>query len=197
MSNAERGLDNVPLRSNTGIPAGRLATWFLIFGELVIFGGLLVSYMLTRLAHPDWNTPDNTGALETGIGAFNTVLLLTSDLFVVMAHGAAQKKDGAGAFKFIMLTVALGLLFLCIKAYEYAEHIHHGQTIGKNLYWSYYYLITGLHGTHIVVGALALFIVGLDAKKGIHFQRVEVAGLYWHLVDMVWLLVFPLLYLAK
>jgi len=195
LSQEMRGLDNVPLRSNTGIPSGRLAVWLLLSGEIVIFGGLVTAYMLQRLSNLDW--AESAHHTNTYIGAFNAVVLLTSDLFVVMAHAAAQKKDKDNAVKFINLTILLGLLFLAVKTFEYSSEISHGLTPVAGVFWTYYYLITGIHASHIVAGVLALFFVSLNVKKGQHFQRVEYAGIYWHFVDMVWLIVFPLLYIAK
>jgi len=169
--------------------------WLLLSGEIVIFGGLLVSYMMTRVAHPEW--AEQTHHTNTLIGGVNAIILLTSDLFVVMAHAAAQKKDKDNAVKYIYLTIALGLLFLCIKAFEWTTDISEGFTLTSHLFWTYYYLTTGIHGAHIVVGIIALFAVSLGVKKGMNYQRVEIAGIYWHFVDMVWLIVFPLYYIAK
>ncbi|MDH4121977.1 MAG: cytochrome c oxidase subunit 3 [Deltaproteobacteria bacterium] len=195
LTNDMRTATGVITRSNTGIPSSRLAMWFLLGGEVLIFGGLLVSYMMGRLAHPEW--AEEAHHTATTIGFINAIILLTSDLFVVMAHADAQRKDGASAAKNIMITVALGLAFLVIKGFEYSHEISAGLTIHKSVFWAYYYLITGIHGSHIVVGIIALTLVARTAKRGEQLQRVETAGIYWHFVDMVWLIVFPLLYIAK
>ncbi len=182
-------------RSAAGIPTGRLAMWWLLASEIVIFGGLLVSYILLRLRHESWS--DYASHTNTAAGATNTFVLLTSSLFAVLAHQAAENKDGRKAFKFLWLTICGGLVFMMIKAYEYTTEIHEGFTITANVFWSFYYTATGLHGLHVIAGMTAMAIVSFQALKGENLQRVEYVGIYWHFVDVVWIFLFPLLYIAK
>lgn len=182
-------------RSATGILTGKLAVWWLIASEIVIFGGVLGSYIMHRIGHPEWAAQaDHT---NTWAGAFNTFVLLTSSLAAVLAHQAAEQKDGKKAAKFLYFTILGGLVFLIVKSIEWTNEITHGFTITSHTFWSFYYTAAGIHGLHVIVGMLAMFIIAGDAKKGVDLQRVEAVGLYWHFVDIVWIFLFPLLYIAK
>jgi heme/copper-type cytochrome/quinol oxidase subunit 3 len=182
-------------RSATGINTAKLATWWVIGSEIVIFGGLLVCYLLLRLHHDEWAV--EASFTNTAAGAINTFVLLTSSFFVVLAHKAAEEKDGAKAAKFLFYTILGGLTFMVVKAYEYTHEIQQGFVITKNVFWSFYYTATGLHGFHVVAGMVIMALVARDAKKGLNLHRVECIGLYWHFVDLVWIFLFPLLYIAK
>lgn len=182
-------------RSVTGIPTGRLAVWWLIASEIVIFGGVLGSYLMHRLGHPEWG--DQASHTNTWAGAFNTFVLLTSSLSAVLAHQAAEHKDGKKAAKFLYLTVLGGLVFLIVKSIEWTTEIKAGFTITSATFWSFYYTAAGIHGVHVIVGMIIMLFVAADAAKGRDLQRVENVGLYWHFVDIVWIFLFPLLYIAK
>lgn len=182
-------------RSATGIPTGRLAVWWVIASEIVIFGGVLGSYVLHRLGHPEW--AHQSIHTNTWAGALNTFVLLTSSLFAVLAHQAAQAKDGAKAARFLTLTVLGGLIFLTVKGVEWTNEIRHGYTLTSNTFWSFYYTAAGLHGLHVLAGMVLMLFVAADARKGRDLHRVENVGLYWHFVDIVWIFLFPLLYIAK
>ena len=177
------------------MPTARLAVWWIIASEIVIFGGLLGSYIMHRLAHGVW--ADYAAATNPWIGGFNTFVLLTSSLMAVLGHQAAERGDGPRAAKMLYLTCGGGLLFICVKAYEWTTEISHGMTITANTFWSFYYTATGLHAFHVIAGMVIMAIVAGDVKKGKHLQRVEAVGNYWHFVDMVWIFLFPLFYIAK
>jgi heme/copper-type cytochrome/quinol oxidase subunit 3 len=180
-------------RSVTGIPTGKLAVWWIVASEIVIFGGLLVFYLLMRFRHGDLWALEATHT-DMRIGAFNTFVLLTSSLFAVLAHQAAESGDGKKAAKFLWYTIGGALMFLCVKSYEWTVEIQKGYVLSKNIFWGCYYLITGLHGFHVIAGAIIMGIVAKDAAKGKDLQRVECIGIYWHFVDIVWLFLFPLFY---
>lgn len=182
-------------RSATGIPTGRLAIWWLIASEIVIFGGLLVAYIAHRLGHPEWS--DMAAHTKTFAGALNTMVLLTSSLSAVLAHQAAEAGNGARAARFLYATCGGGLLFLIIKSVEWTMEINAGYTIDAGGFWAFYYTVAGLHGAHVVAGMVAMLFVAHDAKRGRELQRVELVGLYWHFVDIVWIFLFPLLYIAR
>jgi heme/copper-type cytochrome/quinol oxidase subunit 3 len=182
-------------RSATGIPTGRLAVWWVIASEIVIFGGLLASYVMHRLAHPIW--ADYAAHTNVWTGGFNTFVLLTSSLFAVLGHKAAEEGDGRGAARWIMLTMVGGAVFVCVKAFEWTAEIQAGYTITTNSFWSFYYTAAGLHALHVIAGVVIMGIVAADAWKGRELHRVELIGLYWHFVDIVWIFLFPLLYIAK
>lgn len=182
-------------RSATGIPTGRLAVWWVLASEIVIFGGLLVSYIMLRIHNVHW--AEEAAHTNTWAGAVNTIVLLTSSLFAVLGHQAAEKEDGPGAARYLWLTVGGGAVFLCVKTHEYTSEITHGYTLFRDVFWSYYYVATGLHGLHVVIGMIILALVAADARKGHNLHRVELIGIYWHFVDAVWIFLFPLFYLAK
>lgn len=190
------GVPIATTRSASGIITAKLATWWVIASEIVIFGGLLVAYLLFRFHHlHDW--AEEASHTNTMAGAFNTFVLLTSSFFVVLAHKAAEEKNGAKAARFLWYTILGGLTFMMVKAYEYTHEIHQGFTMFKSVFWSFYYTATGLHGFHVVAGMVIMAIVAHGAKKGQNLHRVECIGLYWHFVDLVWIFLFPLLYIAK
>lgn len=182
-------------RSATGIPTGKLAVWWVVGSEIVIFGGLLGSYIMYRLLHDAWSIEAaNTNTLA---GSINTFVLLTSSLFAVLAHHAAEQKDGLKAFKYLWFTFFGGVAFLIIKSFEWAHEIHAGFVMSKSLFWAFYYTAAGLHGLHVIAGMIIMAIISFDAKKGKNLHRVELIGIYWHFVDIVWIFLFPLLYIAK
>ena len=188
------------------VPQGRLALWILIAGELIIFGGLIACYLLYRLRFPEWG--EQAAHTSTPLGALNTIVLLTRSFTVVMAHIASLKKQLDKIVRWMSATIGLGLVFLVVKSIEYTNEISHGftltsptlvakgESVGAN-FWSFYYLTTGLHALHVIVGMLILFIVMIGARKGKNLHRIELGGLYWHMVDIIWVFLFPLLYIAK
>jgi heme/copper-type cytochrome/quinol oxidase subunit 3 len=183
------------LRTAAGLPTGRLAVWWVIGSEIVIFGGLLASYIMHRLGHPEWaNYAVHT---NTWAGAFNTFVLLTSSLTAVLAHQAAEEGKGPKAAKLLVATCVGGATFLVVKAFEWTYEITHGYTITKNGFWAFYYTAAGLHGLHVIAGMIVMLFIAKDAMKNKELQRVELCGLYWHFVDVVWIFLFPLLYIAK
>jgi len=188
------------------VPEGRLGIWILISGELVIFGGLIACYLQYRLRYPQWS--EMAAHTSTLIGALNTVVLLCSSFTIVKAHEAAQRKDIAKILTWMTCTIAGGLIFLVDKSIEYTREIGEGFTFTSphlqqtgdhigSLFWSFYYIMTGLHGTHVLVGMIAMIIIMFQVRKGKNLHRVELAGMYWHMVDLIWIFLFPLLYIAK
>jgi len=182
-------------RMAAGIPTGRLAIWWVVASEIVIFGGLLVSYIMHRLERPEWS--DHAANTNGWIGGFNTFVLLTSSLSAVLAHKAAANGDGPKAAKLLYATFAGAVTFVIIKSLEWNMEISHGFTITSNTFWSFYYTAAGLHALHVIAGAIIMLIVAQTAKRNEHLNRVELIGVYWHFVDVVWIFLFPLLYIAK
>jgi heme/copper-type cytochrome/quinol oxidase subunit 3 len=195
MSQATSHIPLATTRSATNIPTGRLAVWWVLASEIVIFGGLLVSYIMLRVHNAHW--VEEAAHTNTWAGAINTIVLLTSSLFAVLAHQAAESEDGPDAARYLWMTVGGGAVFLLVKAYEYTSEISHGYTLFRDVFWSYYYVATGLHGLHVIIGMIILAVVAVDARKGRNLHRVELIGIYWHFVDAVWIFLFPLFYLAK
>jgi heme/copper-type cytochrome/quinol oxidase subunit 3 len=182
-------------RMAAGIPTGRLAIWWVVASEIVIFGGLLVSYIMHRLANPEWG--DHAANTNVWIGGFNTFVLLTSSLSAVLAHKAAVNGDGPKAAKLLYATFAGAVTFVIVKSLEWNMEISHGFTISSNTFWSFYYTAAGLHALHVIAGAVIMLIIAETAKKNLELHRVELIGIYWHFVDIVWIFLFPLLYIAK
>ncbi len=182
-------------RSAAGLPTGRLAIWWLLASEIVIFGGILASYLMHRLGHPEWH--EYAAVTDWRIGAFNTFVLLTSSLSAVLAHQAAEEGNGKKAAKLLYFTCLGGLTFLIVKSFEWYTEISHGYTITANGFWQFYYTAAGVHASHVIAGMIAMLFVAADAAKGKELQRVELVGIYWHFVDIVWIFLFPLLYIAK
>lgn len=179
----------------TGIPTGRLAVWWVLASEIVIFGGILGAYIMMRTLYGHWS--ESAAHTNVIIGSLNTFVLLTSSLFVVLAHHAAEHHDTARAYTYLWRTIFGGLIFLIAKSIEWTIEISHGFTITHNLFWSFYYTAAGLHALHIVVGLIIMAIIAAAVKRGENLHRVELIGLYWHFVDIVWIFLFPLLYIAK
>lgn len=182
-------------RSRMGIPTGRLAIWWLVASEIVIFGGVLMPYIMHRLGHSEW--AHYSAHTNLVAGGTNTFVLLTSSLFAVLAHAAAERGDGKLAAKWLIATIGGAVLFLMIKAGEWSYEILHGFTPQSNNFWAFYFTAGGIHASHVIAGAIAMGFVARGAWRGEDLQRVEFVGLYWHFVDLVWIFLFPLLYIAK
>jgi heme/copper-type cytochrome/quinol oxidase subunit 3 len=182
-------------RSAAGLPTGRLAVWWVIASEVVIFGGLLASYIMHRLAHDAW--AQQAAHTNMWIGAFNTWVLLTSSLCAVLGHKAAESGDGPKAARMLYYTMLGGATFIAVKAYEWTSEITHGFTITSSTFWSFYYTAAGLHALHVIAGVVIMAFVAADARRNLELHRVELIGIYWHFVDIVWIFLFPLLYIAK
>ena len=177
------------------MPTGLLAVWWVIASEIVIFGGLLASYIMHRLAHDAWSA--EAAHTSTPIGAFNTLVLLTSSVFAVLGHKAAEEGNGPKAARMLWLTFAGGATFLLVKSYEWTMEIQAGYTITSSTFWSFYYTAAGLHAAHVLAGIVIMAIIARQAVKNLELHRVELIGVYWHFVDIVWIFLFPLLYIAK
>lgn len=176
---------------------GKAGIWWFLASEIMVFGGLISSYLLVRMFHGGW--AEEARHVNAVIGSINTVLLLTSSYTIVKAFEGVEKNDVSMTRRNLLITVLLGLGFLGAKAVEYTLEVKHGFTPLSGLFWSFYFLMTGLHGLHVFGGVVTNFYLFIAAgrpswehKK----QRVEYAGLYWHFVDVIWIFLFPLLYLS-
>jgi len=180
------------------IPSGKLAIWWFLASEIMTFGGLLACFILCRLAAGGWE--DQAAHVSTRIAAFNTLLLLSSSLTIVQAHHAVEDGNRMRAANYLLATVLLGLAFLGVKAFEYSGEIAHGFTPTTGQFWAFYYGLTGLHALHVLAGVIANTMLWICAARDRGWaevrHRVEYAGLYWHFVDVVWIFLFPLVYLS-
>ena len=183
-------------QANREMPYAKMAMWWFLASEVMTFGGFLAAYVLFRAAaHGGWSA--FAGHLNPWIATVNTVVLLTSSLTIVKAHQAMQHDDQAAAKKLLGITVLLGIAFLGFKAVEYSVELSRGYTPLTHIFWSFYYALTGLHALHVVAGIVVNLVLFSHAAKGkLTLARAEAAGLYWHFVDIVWVFLFPLLYLS-
>ena len=189
--------NRVEALTSTGIPTGKIGVWWLLASEITVFGGLIASYIVVRLGSVGWS--EAAAHVNFPLGLVNTFVLLTSSLTMVVAFGAVEDKKPKRLQANLLLTLLLGLSFLVIKGFEYAGEISRGFTPGAGIFWSFYYGMTGLHALHVLAGIvvnLILLIAALRDTLRPNEHRVELAGLYWHFVDIVWIFLFPLLYLT-
>jgi heme/copper-type cytochrome/quinol oxidase subunit 3 len=171
--------------------------WWFLASEIMVFGGLIASYVVVRLGGAGWS--QEAAHLNFTLGLINTFVLLTSSLTMVLAFAAVEDKDPKKLRAALGFTILLGLIFLVIKAFEYAGEIRAGFTPSAGIFWSFYYGMTGLHALHVLAGIIVNLVLWIGALKGSlarNSHRVELGGLYWHFVDIVWIFLFPLLYLA-
>lgn len=185
----------VSANSNLGSPSHRMGIWWFLASEIVVFGGLVVCYLLMLFRHPEWAAEAQHTLFA--IGTLNTVVLLSSSLTVILAHHAIEENHLGEAKKFVLATLILGVMFACFKSYEYYHEIHEGLVPAKSLFWSFYFMMTGLHMLHVVGGLVAFIFVYKELRHGRNLQRVESVGIYWHFVDVVWIFLYPLLYIAS
>jgi cytochrome c oxidase subunit 3 len=187
----------------------KLGMWLFIFTELLFFGGLFLVYAVYRYQNPK---AFHLAAeeLDVAIGTLNTIILLISSMTVAMSVTAIQKKQRKVAFGLVLATTALGVVFLINKVLEWGSKFEHGlypgsETLqslghGDTLFYGLYFAMTGLHALHIVIG-IVLFVILLVKlyNRRINEERyalLENSGLYWHLVDIIWIFLFPLFYLV-
>ncbi len=188
-------IDTAP-HSATGIPSGKLGIWWFLASEIITFGGLIGSYIVVRLAHPHW--AQEAAHLSVPIATFNTLVLLTSSLTMVLAFAAVDRGDQRATRTWLLCTVGGGVVFLLVKALEWSLEISTGRVPGASGFWGFYFVMTGLHGLHVLGGVVVNAILWRIASRETLWpvaRRIEYAGLYWHFVDVVWIFLFPLLYL--
>ena len=191
---------------NTG---ARMGMWLFLFTELLLFGGLFLLFSVYYSRYPD---EFHAGGLVLNrvMGTVNTVVLITSSMTVALAVGSLQRGKVVFARRCILATIGFALVFLAIKYVEWSTKIHHGIypggpeyltfPLGRMTFFNLYYLMTGLHALHVIIGGIVLFWVWARMGKGLVTPQrhvlLENAGLYWHLVDLIWIYLFPLYYLV-
>jgi cytochrome c oxidase subunit III len=188
-------------RPDTGLFNAKVGIWLFLASEVMLFGALFSSYVLLRIgAGEDWLFHGQND-LSVGIGFFNTLVLITSSITMVMSW-ASLKMRNLGKFKFYMgLTILLGLVFLIVKSFEYAGKFQHGHFPSSHTFFAIYFTLTGLHGLHVLGGMVVnAYLWGpgsamwkTDPER--FTNRVEISGLFWHFVALVWIFLFPVLYL--
>jgi len=180
----------------------KLMMWFFIIGDALLFAGFLASYGFTRLGAAG-NWPHTMGGVfSTGLLTTMTFVLISSSATMACAVAAAKANDRAAVVKWTLLTLVGGAIFLGMQAFEWSHFIGEGgrpwgNPWGDRSFGAYFFLITGFHGTHVLIGLIILLLTALGAKRApaVNPNSVEVAGLYWHFVDLVWVFIFGCFYL--
>jgi heme/copper-type cytochrome/quinol oxidase subunit 3 len=189
----------VDARPDTGLNNSKLGIWLFLASEVMLFGALFSSYILLRVSAPTW--PHGYEELSVPLATFNTVVLITSSVTMVMAWAQLKLQNLGRARMYLWVTVALALLFMVVKVYEYNHHFVLGEYPRESTFLAIYFTMTGLHGLHVIGGVIVNgYLAGPGARmwqtEPERFtNRVEVSGLYWHFVDLVWIFLFPALYL--
>jgi cytochrome c oxidase subunit 3 len=186
----------------------RMGMWLFLFTELILFGGMFILYSVYRYNYPD---AFHLAAkeLNTIVGTFNTAILLTSSLTMALSITAIQRKQKTLSVFFQFLTIVLALGFMVNKYFEWSAKFHHGiypgsetllsKPAGEIIFFGLYYVMTGLHGLHVIIGVVLIAVMMRFTSNGVitsdNYVKLESAGLYWHLVDIIWIFLFPLFYL--
>jgi cytochrome c oxidase subunit 3 len=196
------------IESHKDYTGSKLGMWLFLLSEILLFGGLFILYAAYRYKNPvDFHHAAEE--LNRILGTLNTLFLITSSLTMALSISSIQKGDRKLSILLLISTIFLGVLFLVIKSFEWTTKIHHdiypnsprllGRYKGEVLFYGLYYAMTGLHGLHVLVGVLVLSVMLVFMTKGKinadRFIPLENSGLYWHLVDIIWIFLFPLFYL--
>ncbi|MEX2640383.1 MAG: cytochrome c oxidase subunit 3 family protein [Balneolales bacterium] len=190
--------------------SAKLGMWIFLVTEILFFGGLFVAYIIYRAWHPDLFIMA-AEQLDTTMGAINTAVLIGSSLTIAMAIRAAQLNQKRNLIILLSSTIALAATFMVIKYFEYTHKFHLGIYPGghytfegidhelASVFFSIYYMMTALHGIHVIIGIVFIGLLIYKASKNAfspsYYTPVEITALYWHLVDIIWIFLFPLLYL--
>ena len=187
----------VEARPDTGLHNGKLGVWLFLASEVMLFGALFSTYILLRVGAVEWPH----GELSVPLGAINTVILISSSVTMVMAWATLKMNDWAKHRLYLVATFVLAGIFLVNKYFEYSGHFAKGEGPWHSTFLAIYYTLTGLHGLHILGGMIVMsYFIGPGAKMWKtspeqFANRIEITGLYWHFVDLVWIFLFPVLYL--
>jgi cytochrome c oxidase subunit 3 len=190
--------------------AARLGMWLFLATELLLFGGLFTAYSVYRYLYPE-TFAEASRHLSVTLGTVNTVVLITSSLTAALAHHFAHARRGRAAAFVLLLTLAMAAAFLVIKGFEWHEDFQEGLLPGRYfsnkeltgpgapMFFVVYFLLTGLHGVHVLIGMATLGVLMVLCWRGRYdhgyYTPVELGVMYWHLVDLVWIFLYPLLYL--
>ena len=189
-------------RPETGLNNSKLGIWVFLASEVMLFGGLFSAYVFLRMAAPVGEFAYWGSKLSIPMATVNTLVLISSSVTVIMSWASLKMKDFEKYKMYMGLTLLCALIFLVIKYFEYTGKFHHGIYPSSSTFMAIYFTLTGLHGLHIIGGMIVMGYFWLPAGNKMwhsepdHFtNRIEVAGLYWHFVDLVWIFLFPILYL--
>ncbi len=188
----------------------KMGMWLFLFTEILLFGGMFLAYAVYRYQYPE---QFHLAAMElnTGIGTLNTIILLTSSLTVALSIAAMQKGNRFLSIVMLAVTDLFALMFMVNKFFEWSAKFEHGiypgseellaKPNGQILFFGLYYVMTGLHGLHVIIGVVLLTVILVFIIKNKitpdNYVKLENSGLYWHLVDLIWIFLFPLFYLIQ
>jgi len=185
--------------TNTGIDNRKLGFWLFLSSESVFFACLIVGYLVYHGSNSGGPTPRDL--FNIPLTTISTFVLLMSSLAMVLGVNSAQRGENRKGMLWTAITAAMGLVFLGFQVYEFSHFAHEGLTLSSSLFGTTFYVLTGFHGAHVAVGVIWLLSLlfygrkgGLGADKA---DDVEVAGLYWHFVDIVWIVLFTVIYLVE
>jgi cytochrome c oxidase subunit III len=187
----------VEARPDTGLQNGKLGVWLFLASEVMLFGALFSTYIILRTGSTEWPH----GELNVWLGMINTFILIGSSVTMVMSWASLKLNDFGKHRLYLIATVVLSAVFLLNKYFEYADHFARGEGPAHNTFLAIYFTLTGLHGIHILGGMVVMgYLIGPGAKlyrknPEQFTNRIEYTGLYWHFVDLVWIFLFPILYL--
>ena len=187
----------VDTRPDSGLTNGKLGIWLFLASEVMLFGALFSTYIILRSGAVEWPH----GELNVWLGAINTVILICSSVTMVMAWAQLKMHNFAKSRLFLITTFVLAGVFLVNKYFEYADHLRRGEGPTHSTFLAIYLTLTGLHGLHIIGGMIVMaYFIGPGARlwkrnPDQFANRIEYTGLYWHFVDLVWIFLFPVLYL--
>ncbi len=179
-------------------PPGGILIWIIIIVELITFMGGLTAFAIFRNRNVELAI-ESQHHLSALIGTINTIILITGGYFMAIGIKKLQKGQNALASKMILIAMIAGIAFLMLKGYEYYDKLQDGIGLSTNTFFTFYWLITGFHFIHVSVAVLILLALYISVKKGSYtkdnFFDVETGGAFWHLCDLIWILVFPIFYL--
>ena len=189
----------VDIRPDTGLNNVKLGIWLFLASEVMLFGSLFAAYILLRTGNPSWGAGHEL--LSVPMATLNTAVLITSSVTMVMALVAAMERNLGKYRLYVGATVLAGAVFLVVKYFEYTAKFHHGAPPAYSTFMACYFTFTGLHALHVIAGMAVNAYFWLPGAKMMataprqFANRVETAGLFWHFVDLVWIFLFPVLYL--
>lgn len=189
---------NLQAQIKSKYPPGDLAMWIFICAELLVFAIFFAAYAFTRANHIElFNQYQAT--LNTDLALLNTIALLTSSYFIVSATIAIKENQTKKSARFILLGILGGAAFLVIKIIEYSHHMSEGINLSTNLFYMFYLSLTFFHFMHVILGMIILTALWINTRQGKYTAEdhngLESGAAYWHMVDMVWLILFPLIYI--
>jgi cytochrome c oxidase subunit 3 len=200
------------LETSTGLDSRKLAIWTFIGSECMFFATLISNYLVNKgkslvgpFAHEAWKDPATGQVMEPVIEiplvTVGTALLLFSSLFIVLALYGGQKGNRKMLIGWLAATLFCGMFFVGMQVYEFTHFVHKGLTLSRNMFGASFYILTGFHGTHVTIGViwlLTMFVLALKGKLTPNRSlNLEMAALYWHFVDVVWIIIFPVVYLIR